>query len=41
MTKTATLTAPSSRSFFERVLDFLDHTAELAAKNGHTTYFGL
>ncbi|HTJ02221.1 MAG TPA: hypothetical protein VL492_05475 [Methylovirgula sp.] len=41
MTKTATVAAQPSRSFFERVLSFLDYTAELAAKNGESTYFGL
>lgn len=39
-TKTAALARPS-RSFFDRVLSFLDQTAELAAKNGDVTYFGL
>lgn len=41
MSKTATFAAQPSRSFLDRVLKFLDQTAELAAKNGETVYFGL
>ncbi len=41
MTKTASLALHPSRSFIDRVLSFLDHSAELAARNGDVAYFGL
>lgn len=41
MTKSATLALHPSHSLLERFLAFLDHSAELAARNGDATYFGL
>jgi hypothetical protein len=41
MTKSASLALHPSHSLLERFLAFLDYSAELAARNGHSAYFGM
>ncbi len=41
MTKSASLALHPSHSLLERFLAFLDYSAELAAHNNDTAYFGL
>lgn len=41
MSKTTSLVLQPSRSFFERVMNFLDQSAEMVARTGETVYFGL
>ncbi|MGB8279125.1 MAG: hypothetical protein WCF20_14505 [Methylovirgula sp.] len=41
MIKTASLALHPSRSLIDRLLSFLDLSAEIAARNGDVAYFGL
>lgn len=41
MTKSASLALQPSINLLDRLLSFLDYSAELAAKNGDAAYFGM